>query len=452
MNTLLDFLTRWVGTMAKKTIAREQPLVIAITGSVGKSSTKQLIGAMLRASQDKTVRVTQKNYNNQLGVPCTVFDCAAPGRSPSLWLSLVWRAFLYGYGFSRTGVRTFVLEMGADHPGDLAYLTDIAPPSLSVVTAVTPESSDWAPVHAAHYPSTAAVAHEKATLVRRVSKTGIIILNSDDPFVIPMRHETEAHLLTFGTTEAADVHILATHVRLEKTPTGDLPTGLEVRLSIGHKIHTAFLPGVYGRSLAFSLAAAACVGLALDLTAEEIMTACMEEYRPLPGRVRLIPGIKGTMLLDDSYNASPASVLSSIRDLSLMPIDQARQRKIVCLGEMRELGPDAESIHERIGIEAAHFGFDLLAVTGMYAEAYARGAKLAGMPEERIQVFEDTPELGLWVQKNLHPGDLVLAKASEGTITTKGVRMERVIKELMAEPVRAGELLCRQGGAWGVRR
>lgn len=452
MTALLDFLTRWVGTMAKKTVAREQPLVIAITGSVGKSSTKQLIAAMLHVSKDKTVRATQKNYNNELGLPCTIFDCAPPGRSPLLWLSFLWTAFLHGYGFRSTGVRTLVLEMGADHPGDLAYLTDIAPPSLSVVTAVTPESSDWAPVHAANYPSTKAVAEEKATIVRRVAKTGAIILNSDDTHVIPMRHETEAHLVTFGTTEAADVHILQTRIRLEQTATGAMPTGLEVRLSIGHKVHSAFLPGVYGRSLAFSLAAAACVGMALDLTTEEIIAACTAEYRPLPGRARLIPGIKGTMLFDDSYNASPASVVSSMRDLSTIPLDRLQQRKIVCLGEMRELGPDAESLHERIGIEAVHFGLDELAFTGVYAQAYARGAKLAGMPEERIHVFEDTPELGLWVQKNLHPGDLILAKASEGTITTKGVRMERVIKELMAEPARAEELLCRQGGAWGVRR
>ncbi len=451
MQFLLAWLTRVVGGMAKKTLARERPFIIAVTGSVGKSSTKQLLGAVLRARTTPQVRVTEKNYNNDLGVPLTVFARPAPGRSPLAWLGLLWTGFLHATGLRETGVQTFVFEMGADHPGDLARLTDLAPPSVSVVTAVTPEDVDWAPVHAANYPSIDAVAEEKSTLVRRLPPGGTMVLNADDPRVLAMRQKNPAHVLTFGTSPQADVQVVRTQVRMEATDTGLLPVGLEIRLAILQRAYTLFLPGVFGRSIAFAVAAAAATGLALDLTAEEIVAACAEEYRPLPGRARLIPGIKGTMLLDDSYNASPVSVLSAMRDLSSMATDPSRQRKIACLGEMRELGPTSAGLHERIGTEAASLGLDLLCLTGAYAEAYRAGALAAGLAEDRVRLFADTPELALWVQDILRPGDLVLAKASEGGLQTPGVRMERVIKELMAEPARAADLLCRQEAAWGTR-
>lgn len=438
--------------MAKRTLARERPLIIAVTGSVGKSSTKQFLAALLRAKTNPHVRVTAKSYNNQLGVPLTVFARSAPGRSPFAWADLLWTGFLYASGLRQTGVQTFVFEMGADHPGDLAYLTDLAPPSISIVTAVTPEDADWAPVHAANYPSIEAIAQEKATLVRRLLPGGTMILNADDARVLGMRTQNPAHVLTFGTSTNADVQVVKTHVRLEETVSGRLPVGLEVRLAILQRVYTVYLPGVFGRSVAFSLAAAAATGLALDLTAEEIIAACLQEYQLLPARARLIPGIKGTMLLDDSYNASPVSVLSALRDLASLEIDPSRQRKIACLGEMRELGPTSAALHERIGAEAARFGIDLLCVTGAQSEAYRAGALSAGFPEDRVRVFPDTPELALWVQDILRPGDLVLAKASQGALETKGVRMERVIKELMSEPARAAELLCRQESAWGSRR
>lgn len=453
MSWLLSVLTRYLGASTRHVIERERPLIIAITGSVGKSTTRQMIRAVLEASEYRQgLRVPSKNYNNQLGVPLTVFASLAPGRSPLLWGKLLLKATLARMNLWKSGVKTFVLEMGADHPGDLQYLTSMARPMLSVVTAVTPEDPHWAPVHAANYPTIDALAHEKATLIRELTPGGTMVLNADDVRVINMRHDAPgAHLVTFGTTEAADVRILSTHVRAESTPTGQLPVGLEVKLVIVHQVHTVYLPGVFGTSAALALAASAAVGLALDITTAEMLTG-WRAFQPLPGRTRLIPGVKGTMLLDDSYNASPVAVLAALRDLASIQVDEGTQQKIACLGEMRELGEQSAMLHEQIGMHAARLGIDVLAVTGAQAEAYRRGALLAGMKESQVHVFEDTPELGEWVQDILRPGDLVLAKASEGAHTTKGVRMERVIKELMAEPSRASELLCRQEEVWQTRR
>ncbi len=453
MSWLLSLLTGYLGVCARRTIERERPLVIAITGSVGKSTTRQMIGAVLEASEYRqNLCVPKKNYNNQLGVPLTVFQSVAPGRSLVRWGALLCKATLARFGWWKSGVKTFVLEMGADHPGDLLYLTSLARPTLSVITAVTPEDPHWAPVHAANYPTIDALAYEKATLIRELTPGGTMVLNADDVRVMNMQHDAPgAHLVTFGTAETADVRLLSTRVRTESTPSGPLPVGVEVKLVIVHQVHTVYLPGVFGTSSALALAASAAVGLALDISATEMQTG-WQAFQSLPGRARLIPGIKGTMLLDDSYNASPVAVLAALRDLASIQVDEGSQQKIACLGEMRELGEQSEMLHEQIGMHAAKLGIDVLVVTGAYAHAYRRGAVSAGMDESRVHVFDDTPELGEWVQDMLRPGDLVLAKASEGARTTKGVRMERVIKELMAEPSRASELLCRQEEAWQTRR
>jgi UDP-N-acetylmuramoyl-tripeptide--D-alanyl-D-alanine ligase len=181
--------------------------------------------------------------------------------------------------------------------------------------------------------------------------------------------------------------------------------------------------------------------------AQDQVRSMPQHYIPMPGRTRIIPGIKQSVLLDDSYNSSPAAAISALKDLGHMPL-KSGQRRAACLGEMRELGGESANLHRRVGAEAARSGLDLLVCCGTFSAAMAEGAIANGMDPERVKVIEDTPEAGLFIQKWLKTGDVVLAKASQGTIHTKGVRMERVIKELMAEPLRAKELLVRQDEAW----
>jgi UDP-N-acetylmuramoyl-tripeptide--D-alanyl-D-alanine ligase len=213
------------------------------------------------------------------------------------------------------------------------------------------------------------------------------------------------------------------------------------------------LPHVYGTSVAYAYAAATAVSEALDVPFEQV-NDFSAHFSPAKGRARIIPGIKHTTLFDDTYNASPASVLQSLRDLASVLVEP-NQRKIVCLGEMRELGDRAEEMHRRIGSEAAKLGIDILISCGIFGRAMADGALANGMKPEQVHVIEDTPEAGLFIQEMIQPGDIILAKGSEGGKPSSpnwgkvaGVRMERVIKELMAEPQRAQELLVRQSETW----
>lgn len=441
-------LERWLAQAARKTIAREKPLIIGITGTVGKSTTKQAIEAILHTEElEGTVRVTKKNYNNELGVPLTIFDADAPGRSPVKWLSLFAKAFVISRGWQMTGARVFVLEMGADKAGDLAYLTSIAPPQISVITAVTSEDTSLPPVHLANYPSLQALADEKSTLARVVPQGGTVILNADDPRVFAMRHQTRAHIMSYGETDAAEVRLLSSKIKTRVAEQNLLiPEGLEATIQcLQHRL-TITIPGVFGRSMAYSTCAALAVAQALDVQAEA-KDSFQQHFKPMPGRTRIIPGKNNVTLFDDSYNAAPASVMSGLRDMASLTLNPG-QRKIAVIGEMRELGAGSEAAHRQIGAEAARLGLDFFLPCGTLARVMAEGALANGMPEDRVKPLADTLDAIPLLETILKPGDVVFMKASQGRIDSHGVRMERVVKAFMAEPERARELLCRQEERW----
>ncbi|MSR84919.1 UDP-N-acetylmuramoyl-tripeptide--D-alanyl-D-alanine ligase [Candidatus Uhrbacteria bacterium] len=447
---LLPLFERWLGVFAKKTIAREKPIIVAITGSVGKSSTKNALSFLLDPARSfLKVRVSRKNYNNELGLPLTIFHLPAPGRSMTRWMRTLLSGWMYSVGLLRTGVELSVLEMGADKPGDLRKLCEIAPPNIVIITAVMPEGSDIVPVHAANYPSIAAVAEEKSTLIKCLQPGGSVILNADDQEVFAMRHITHERVFTFGQADGTDVRIVSTNLRMESSAHGFFPLGLEITLESFNRVRKIFLPGVFGTSIAYALAAAFTVSAVLDLPwdPQDMIDYLADHYQGLPGRTRIIPGMNSTIILDDAYNASPAGMLSAIRDLGNMPL-QKTQRRVACLGEMRELGDQSEAMHRLVGAEVAKQKIDLLIACGTLAHVMRDGALVHGMSQENIRVFTDSPEAGLFLRAWLKPGDMVLVKASEGKTDPRGCRMERVVKDLMADPRKAKELLCRQESSW----
>lgn len=454
MSRIQSSLEAWLAEATRRTIAREQPTIVAITGSVGKSSTRQAVAAFLGAGLEGTgVRASAKNYNNELGLPLTVFDAPAPGRSPIAWATLLVKAYLISHGWRRTSVRTFVLEMGADKQGDIAHLTHIAPPDIAIVTGVTPEDSSLPPVHLAKYPSLEVLTEEKSTLVRCVKPNGVVVLNADDPRVFAMRHLTSAQVYTYGETDAADIRITSRQVKIEERAWGREPVGLEVHLQIHHRQASYVIPGIFGRSIAYAWAAALGVANALDLPRELIDTAA-EHFKALPGRTRIIPGRDGVTIFDDSYNASPAAMMAGLRDLAAIPLAPS-QRRIVVIGEMREIGETAHEVHRKMGAEVAHLGLDLFIPCGTFAPAMKEGALANGMREEHIVECRDSLDAIPILEASLRPGDVLFAKASEGPRPgteywnkVTGVRMERVVKAFMAEPERATELLCRQEQSW----
>ncbi len=410
-------------------LKKYHPRIVGITGSVGKSSTKEAVVKVL--AERFRVRGSPKNYNNELGLPLAVIGTASGGRSPARWLAV----------FSRVGTLLFgrtaypdvlVLEMGADHPGDIAYLTRIAPPMVGVVTAV-------APVHTEFFQNLDGVRREKSALVASLAHTGFAVLNHDDELVRTMAGHTRARVITYGFGEGADLHALEFTLHYE---VGEKPenAGVLFKIAYGGSVVPVRMNGVLGRQHVYAALAAAAVGHAFGMNLIDIARG-LTQYEPPRGRMSLVAGIKKTMIIDDTYNASPRATHEALHTLRAVEISESA-RRIAVIGDMKELGAYAAEGHREVGKLIAELKIDVLITVGELARGIAHGARGAGMSDDHIFEFMDRAEAGKFLQDRMGEGDVILVKGSQSA------RMEKIVKEVMAEPERARELLVRQDKDW----
>lgn len=434
---MLAFLQSVLAFLARAVVRRQRPLIVGVTGSVGKTSAREAIHAVLDADWD--VRAAPKNYNNEIGLPMAIIGGRAPGRSVLRWGAAVargaWHATVRGLRYPAA----LVLEYGADHPGDLGYLLRIATPRVSVVTAV-------GPAHTEFFTSVERVAAEKRKLVTALGKDDIAVLNRDDEAVMRMAERTRARVVTFGVHESADVRGIEYKVTYgdpgrdagAASSAPAVPTGIAFKITAGGAAVPVHLPGCIGAGHMHAALAGAAVGVALGMHLVEISHA-LAQYAPPPSRMRVIPGIKHTVLLDDSYNSSPLAAAVALRALEGLTV---AGRTFAVLGDMLELGQLTEREHLHLGELAAAQSIAYLVCVGEASRYTAAGARNAGMPEDRVLSFARAEDAGRFVQDLLTPGDVVLVKGSQG------VRLERVVRELMADPLHAKDLLCRQDAEW----
>lgn len=418
MKKLLQWKLAW---HARRILAKYKPTVVAVTGSVGKTSTRNAIAAVLSAKF--RVRSPAENYNNEFGVPLTIIGAKTPGKSLFGWARVLTKAAGLWIGNDAAYPNMLVLEYGLDRPGDISALCRIAPPDVGVLTAVTP-------VHAEFFPSVEELAKEKGQILRKTKAGGTAILNADDPLVAAERGSEKT--VTYGFGETADVRGETYRVETQ-------PPAVTFELVMDGERAPVSLTGLLGRGQAYAALAAAAVGRTFGMTIDEIV-AGLAGFEPQAGRMRPLPGIKGTQLLDDSYNAAPASMAAALETLrAFVPPENAR--RIAVLGKMAELGRYSADEHRLLGIRAAEVA-DLLVCVGEEARDIRHGAIEAGMDPAHVELFQNAVEAGRWLDFNCKTGDVILIKGSQSA------RMEKVVKDLMAEPLRAEELLVRQYGAW----
>lgn len=411
---------------AKKLLAIHKPLIIGVTGSVGKTSVRNAIATVLSAKY--RVGTPIKNYNNEFGIPLTILGVESPGRSIIGWLKVL---------FSRptSTPEIFVLEYGIDHPGDMKHLCEIAQPDIAVLTRISP-------VHAQHFRSIDDLAEEKAILLTNAKQ--LVVLNADDPSVMALQEHASVRKITYGFSERADVH--AHPYRLETREDFSFEPGETFsRLFVDVTIPKGFdlsleLRNMLGRHSVSALLPAIGIATHLGLTRQQIL-----EKLPItqfePGRMNPIPGIKGSLIIDSTYNAAPASMLAALDVLKeFHPMESAR--RIAVLGHMAELGMYHDQEHRMIGLKVAEQGVDVLVTIGELSRAIRSGAIEAGFPEEHTHHFDSPIEAGRWLDGEIRKGDIVLVKGSQSA------RTEKVVKDVMAEPIRAEELLVRQTQEW----
>ncbi|NMC52970.1 MAG: UDP-N-acetylmuramoyl-tripeptide--D-alanyl-D-alanine ligase [Chloroflexi bacterium] len=351
--------------------------VIGITGSVGKSTTKELVAGVL--SQRYRTLKNIGNLNNEIGLPLTILRL--------------------GPGHQRA-----VLEMGFYVPGEIALLCEIARPHVGVVTNI-------GAVHAERAGSIEAIARGKSELVQALppAPAGTAILNYDDDLVRPMANQTHASVFFYGLDPKADLWAdqieslglegirFRLHYRKESIQ-------LRAPLIGQHSVHTALR--------------AAAVGLVEGLKWQEIVSGLQKGHTQL--RLVTVRAQNGALLLDDTYNASPQSTLAALNLLG-----ELEGRKIAVLGDMLELGQYEEKGHHMVGVRAAEVCAELIAV-GERSQMIVDGAKSAGMRTSRITWVSGVPEAIELLKKKLKPNDVVLLKGSHG------LHMERITAALEA--------------------
>ncbi|MCX6741261.1 MAG: UDP-N-acetylmuramoyl-tripeptide--D-alanyl-D-alanine ligase [Candidatus Parcubacteria bacterium] len=423
MHKLLRFYARQI-------LKKYKPAVIGVTGSVGKSATKEAIYIVLKRFY--RVRRSLKNYNNEIGAPLTILGRLSPGKKLSGWLRVFWMALGSLWFTEKSYPEILVLEMDADHPGDIKYLTDLAPCRIGVITAIGPS-------HLEFFKNIDSVIKEKQIIVTQLPPGGWAVLNVDDENILRIKEKADSKIITFGLSEEASVRALEINLDQELTADGSIKVnGLRFKFKHEGSVVPVFLPDTVSLSAIYAALAAAAVGVTFGLNLVEISDA-LKAFVPLAGRMKLIPGLNHTLIIDDTYNSSPKAAISALDSLDKIHLQPGARRWIV-LADMLELGRTSIEEHENIGRAVVEHNFDYLLTFGLEAKNIALGAKKMG--HDKIFFFDSQDKLIEHLQQNIRVGDLILIKGSQG------MRMERVVKALMAEPQKAKFLLVRQSNEW----
>lgn len=435
MRTLFKKIVVYTITLEARAVLRKyKPRIVAVTGSVGKTSTKDAIYAVLAESY--RVRKSEKSFNSEIGLPLTILGAPNAWSNPLRWLSNILDG-LFLILFDAAYPEWLVLEVGADRPGDIRSLAGWLPVDVAVITRL-PE----VPVHVEFFDSPEAVIEEKASLIDAIKPGGVLALFTDDPRTLALQHRLpapDARIITFGFSENADVR--GEHVRLLREEGKETwPIGMTAAISADGVSVPLEVVGAVGAHAFLPALAATAVGRALDKKLADIVGA-LESYDPPPGRMRLIPGVKGTLIIDDTYNASPAATVAALETLSLVA---PTGRRIAAIGDMLELGRHSVEEHRKVGAQAAAVA-DILVTVGFRARDIAAAALDAGMPDKNIFQYEDSAKAARELQNIIKEGDCILAKGSQS------IRMEHLVEELMAEPAQAERLLVRQDAEWKRR-
>jgi UDP-N-acetylmuramoyl-tripeptide--D-alanyl-D-alanine ligase len=356
---------RAIGDFAKAYRARFNIPVIAITGSNGKTTVKEMVASIL--CQRYTVLKNEGNLNNDIGLPLTLFRLGKEHQ-------------------------VAVIELGMNALGEIRRLTEISQPSIGVVTNV-------AEAHLEFFKSLDEIATAKAELVESLSEKHIVVLNADDFRVAPLAKLTKAKVITFGIENKADFQATAVSFNQEKL-------GIEFQLITPQGKKSVFIPIIGTHHVYNALAASATAwNLIPDL---ELIAQGLENTKPAKMRMELVE-INGIKVINDAYNSNPKSMQAALQTLAEF---KTIGRKIAVLGTMRELGEIAIAAHQQIGTMVASLNLDFLVTVGELGHQIASGAKRAGMNPANVREFESNQAIAEFLVGIIKPGDLILIKAS----------------------------------------
>ena len=423
-----SLIVRLITLEARAVLKKHRPSVMVVTGSVGKTSTKDAVYAALK--NHTFVRKSEKSYNSDIGVPLTILGVPNGWSSIAQWTKNLVDGLLL-IVLPAPYPRWLVVEVGADRPGDISRALSWLTPSVVVATRI-PE----VPVHVEFYASPEDVAREELFPLSRLLPGSVAVVNEDEETTRTTPLPEGVRRMSYGFSKDAEVR--ASHYRVLSK--NGLPDGISFSVHHGSERTHVTLRGVVGHAHVYAMLGGMAGALAAGAPFSD-MERVQEAHDPSPGRLRIIEGIRASVLLDDSYNASPAATEEALKTLKDSP---ARGRHIAVLGDMLELGSFSADEHKKVGEIVPRYA-DMLVAVGVRARRIAERAGESGMREENIRVFENALEAANWLRDSVGDGDVVLVKGSQS------MRMERVVHALMAHPEEAPTLLARQDAEWLAR-
>ncbi|MFA6305481.1 MAG: UDP-N-acetylmuramoyl-tripeptide--D-alanyl-D-alanine ligase [Candidatus Gracilibacteria bacterium] len=405
--------------------------VIAVTGSAGKTSTKDAIFTVLN-TQFK-VRRNEKSMNSEFGLLLTILDIPSGYSSALTWSWLLLKAAFNSLFKDHSEI--LLLEYGVDKPKDMDFLTSVARPDIAIMTNIYPVHLDEN-----QFKNVEEILQEKSKIAHALKEGGKLILNIDNPLLYDfVKNWEKKGVVTFGKNEEAD-YLLSS----AKTSLG----GVSFMIT-HHDIKMQVSAPIVGNYQCYVLTPAI---ICADLFGVPLQNALntLTKFRLPPGRMNVIDGINGSTILDGSYNASPEVVkeaLKVLRDVakeadSGLKKGETPHRRIAVLGNMNELGDDARTLHEMVGAEVKESA-DVLITVGGNAKLIGEIALGKGMDENSVFYFATALEAADFFKKKIQEGDIILVKGSQNN-----VRLEKFVKEIMVSPEDAKKLLVRQEKVW----
>ncbi len=400
--------------LARIKLRRMKAKVIGVTGSVGKTTCKDAIYDVL--SKHYKVLKNEKSFNSDFGLPLTILQQNSGFSSPLQWFKILLKGFWRTF-FVKDKFDYLIFEMGVDKKGDMDFLTKLAKPEIACITAIKPVHMDDS-----QFSDISEIFDEKKKIFR-YAKTRLI--NKDDKYITDLESD-----VSYGFGEGANFKAFS-FMQTEK--------GVDFDVEYEGSDYHFFIP-VFGKYQVSTLMPAIVIGFLSKVPASAIQEA-LKEYALPPGRMSLIEGVKNSLILDSSYNASPEAVKESLKVLDYFGRKKGGRRVFV-FGNMNELGEKSRQLHEEVGEKIPDYT-DLLITVGDDVRYAASAANKNGLDSSNIASFETAKEAAEYFKKYMCENDTVLAKGSQNK-----VRLEIFIKEIMKHPEKAEELLVRQEEKW----
>lgn len=415
---------------AKFILKKYKPKVIAITGSIGKTTTKDAVFAVL--SKFYYVRKSEKSHNSEIGLLLSVLGCPNGWNDPVIWVENIVKGLKLIF-LKMSYPEVLVLEVGASKTGDIEKTSKWLKTDIVIMTAI-----GLVPAHIEFFGSYEKVLEEKAKLASSLKKNGLLFWNSDNQDILKYINRKDVKRITFGISENADFRASNKNIFYQDIEQGQsVPVGVSYKINYYGNSIPVIMEGVFGDNNVYGSLVSIAIAKELGLDILQA-TEALRSYDAPPGRMRILQGINKSFIIDDTYNSSPKALESAIQTLGEI---SSAKRKIAILGDMLELGKHTNDAHISIGNIIPN-NIDILITIGLRARDFGQGAIISGMNKDDVIHFNNKIDAQEYIKSNIKEGDMVLIKGSQS------MRMEKVVELIMMYPEYKHQVLVRQEKEW----